>query len=54
MHIVWDQVPRWRKEVNDRKGKKIGERSKRNNGLGATLSSSIPRSVSARPVIRDL
>ena len=22
MHIVWDQVPRWRKEANDRKGKK--------------------------------
>ena len=22
MHIVWDQVPRWRKEANDRVGKK--------------------------------
>ena len=22
MHIVWDQEPRWRKEANDRVGKK--------------------------------
>ena len=22
MHIVWDRVPRWRKEANYRKGKK--------------------------------
>lgn len=33
MHIVWDQVPRWRKEANDGEGKKISERSKRNKGL---------------------
>jgi len=43
MPIAWDQVPRWRKEANDGARKKIGQRSKRNNGLGATISSSISR-----------
>ena len=39
MHIVWDQLPRWRKEANDGGGEKIGERSRRNNGLGAAPQS---------------
>ena len=50
MHIVWDQVPRWRKQANDEGEKnRRAKQAKQRTGGG----SSIPRSVSARPVTRD-
>ena len=51
MHIVWDQLPRWRKEANDGGEKKSASEAGETTDWGG---SSIPRSVSARPVIRDL
>ena len=52
MHIVWDQVPRWRKQANDGGGEKNRRAKQAKQRTGGGFS--IPRSVSARPVIRDL
>ena len=34
MDIVWDQVPRWRKEANDRVGKKNRRAKQAKQGTG--------------------
>lgn len=52
--VAWDQVPRWRKEEKDGARKKIGERNKRNKGLGATLSSTIPARLALAPLLQTL
>ena len=51
MHIVWDQVPRWSKEVNDRKGKKPASEASETTDWGRLFPPQSPDRLALAPLL---
>ena len=49
MHIVWDRVPRWRKEANDRKGKKSASETSETTDWGRLFPLQSPNPLGLAP-----
>ena len=54
MHIVWDQVPRWRKEANDRKGKKSASEASETRDKWRFFSPQSPDRLALAPLLETL
>ena len=54
MHIVWDQVPRWRKEANDRVGKKLASEASETRDKWRFLPPQSPDRLALAPLLETL
>ena len=54
MHIVWDQVPRWRKEANDRVGKKSAREASETRDKWRFFPPQSPDRLALAPLLETL
>ena len=54
MHIVWDQVPRWRKEANDRVGKKSASEASETGDKWRFFPPQSPDRLALAPLLETL